>query len=216
MRKQLITPAELLDWAVQNDIHPSVLGFLTAFGPLHPTGWAFAGEEGWQRVSDALGDEKLSEAEVRATVVDALGEDGASQFMQYHELVDVLPSFDDIASGRVTTLDPRINPAKAGYGVVIHLAHEVVERLRKIMRDWGSIYRNTDAYREWQSGCERVTAFVGGNFPAEFVVLYLRCSVMGVRDRGEETAANDLVMRPAVLTVMDGFRDLIMGLEGRT
>ena len=160
---------ELRDWCVENEIHPSIFGFLSAHLSLHESGFIYGDGNRWKSVSDILNDETLSDTDRHQAIERVIGSVGATHFSKY---VVLLQRIEDIFAEK-STVDEKMS-VQYGVDMVNIISNEMIERLRKITKEWGSDYQDSDAYQTWMADMDWVFAYVEKNFSTELTVVYLR------------------------------------------
>src|SRR5210317_896563 len=117
-------------WAVNNDIHQDVVGYLTFskkdlydFDPKSPSR-SFATPRSWSFVSELLEDE-LDETTTTDLVAGAVGEGLAVKFMAHRKVASKMPNPTDILLGKVKELKTQEISAK--YSLTVSLCYELKE-----------------------------------------------------------------------------------------
>lgn len=150
------------DWAVTNNIHPDVIGYLTTFKEdlyKFDAGSAersFATPRSWEFVSDTIQDTTgFTEEEVTDMVAAGIGEGSALKFKAHRQVASQLPNPSDILEGKVTDLNTDNISAK--YSLTTALCYELKEA-----------YDNNNNVNE---KFDNFLEFVQNNFEAEMVVM---------------------------------------------
>lgn len=122
-------------WAIQNQVHPDVVGFLSyhkqklfAFDPKSPEK-AFATPRSWAFVSDFLSSDIGDEGLVTTLVAGTVGDGMATEFMAHRRISSQLPSAESILNGSVTTLATK--EISAIYSLTVSLSYALKEALDK-------------------------------------------------------------------------------------
>lgn len=156
-----------LDWAVNNDIHPEVVGYLSFakqdlfdFDPKGASR-AFATPRSWCFVSDLLKDDDQDET-LSDLTSGAIGDGLCAKFMAHRKICSKMPKPIDILEGKVTEL--KIKEVSAMYALTVSLCYELKELCTKKTKKW---YEYVDRYFE----------FVMTNFPTELVVMGAKVAV---------------------------------------
>jgi hypothetical protein len=117
-------------WAVNNDIHTDVVGFLTFskkdlydFDPKSPSR-SFATPRSWSFVSELLEDD-LDENTTTDLVSGAVGEGLAVKFMAHRKVAANMPNPTDILVGKVKEL--KTKEISAMYSLTVSLCYELKE-----------------------------------------------------------------------------------------
>ena len=118
------------DWAVDNNQHKDVVGFLTFskkdlydFDPKSPSR-SFATPRSWSFVSELLEDE-LDENTTTDLVAGSVGEGLAVKFMAHRKVAASMPNPTDILAGKVKELTTKEISAK--YSLTVSLCYELKE-----------------------------------------------------------------------------------------
>lgn len=119
------------DWAIKNDIHADVIGFLShAKSKLHDfdpksTEKAFPTPRTWAFVSELVGD-GLADTELTDLVCGTVGQGAALSFMAHRRMAKDLPNPSDILDGKVKELHTK--ETSALYSLIIGMAYELKDR----------------------------------------------------------------------------------------
>jgi hypothetical protein len=159
------------EWAVHNDIHPDVIGFVTfakeslyQFDPKSSTR-AFATPRSWTFVSELLHD-GVNAGEEDTTmdlVCGSIGEGLAYKFMAHRRHAADMPNPADILSGKVETL--KTKEVSAMYSLTISLCYELKDSQEK---------DNEDVFT---AKFDRFMKFSMENFDTEMVVMGVRVAM---------------------------------------
>ena len=116
-------------WAVENKIHPEVVGYLSfAKQDLYDfdsksSSRAFATPRTWTFVSELLAEDDGDNDTLTNLIAGTVGEGLAVKFMAHRKVSGRMPNPADILSGKVTTLD--IKEVSAMYSLVISMCYEL-------------------------------------------------------------------------------------------
>ena len=150
------------DWAVNNDIHPEVVGYvgyakqdLYDYDPKSPSK-SFATPRSWSFVSDLVADEEIDTESLTNLVSGAIGDGLAVKFMAHRKIASKLPKPDDILDGKVDDLE--VKEISAMYSLTVGLCYELKERADKKVKDWDKM-------------ADRFFQYMMKNFPTELVVM---------------------------------------------
>ena len=117
-------------WAVQNDIHQDVVGYLSFskkdlydFDPKSPSR-SFATPRSWSFVSDLLEDDD-DETTTTDLVSGSVGEGLAVKFMAHRKVSAQLPNPSDVLAGKVKTMETK--EISAMYSLTVSLCYELKE-----------------------------------------------------------------------------------------
>lgn len=170
-----------LDWAYTANIHPQVVGFITAFEDqlfdFDPAAAAkaFATPRTWEKVSNILwANPDLSSLIFQAHVCGAVGMGAGSNFVEHCEHAKDLPRAGDILSGKITDLNSE--KISVQYALTVSMVYELQQELDtfKHKRD----YKKSDAYLlEWMPKADRFMSFVMKNFKPDVTVMAVRLAV---------------------------------------
>ncbi len=157
-----------LDWAVNNNIHEDVVGYLSfAKQDLYDfdaksASRAFATPRSWSFVSELL-DEPMEETTATDLVAGAIGEGLAVKFQAHRKIAGKLPNPEDVLSGKVKELE--VKEVSAMYSLVISMCYELKEA-------HGSVKES-----EWHSMTDNFFRFMMDNFETELVVMGARIAL---------------------------------------
>lgn len=156
-----------LDWAVNNDIHSEVVGYLSFakqdlfdFDPKGASR-AFATPRSWCFVSDLLKDDDQDETLADLTS-GAVGDGLCAKFMAHRKVCGKMPKPIDILEGKVKEL--KVKEVSAMYALTVSLCYELKELCSKKTKKW---YEYVDRYFE----------FVMANFPTELVIMGAKVAI---------------------------------------
>jgi len=163
--------ATWFDWAVQNNIHKDVVGYLNfSKGDLfdfntQSSSRAFATPRSWKFLSDLLDDEDITPAELSDLSAGTVGEGIAIKFMAHRKVAADLPNPTDILQGRVTTLKTKEISAK--YALVVSMCYELKEAVQNKVSD-----------KEFHAMADNFLSFMMDNFETELVVMGARVALV--------------------------------------
>lgn len=150
------------DWAVVNNQHPDVIGYLTTFKEdlykFDPASAerSFATPRIWEFVSDTIQDvEGFTEEEVTDMVASGIGEGLALKFKTHRQVAAQLPNPSDILEGKVKEL--QTDNISAKYSLTTALCYELKE----------AYDNNKDINVKFDNFLE----FIQNNFESEMVVM---------------------------------------------
>jgi len=151
------------NWAVLNNQHPDVIGYVTTFkDDLYKFDAAsaersFATPRSWAFVSDTIqSTEGFTEEEVTDMVAAGIGEGIALKFKAHRQVASQLPNPTDILNGKVTEL--KTENVSAKYSLTTALCYELKEVFTNKKDDFNKQFDN-------------FLEFVQNNFEAEMVVM---------------------------------------------
>jgi hypothetical protein len=171
------------DWAISNNIHPDVIGYLTvspsklhSFDP-KSVSQGFATPRSWAFVSRLIS-QKLFPTDFKqqtALVAGCVGDGVAAEFLGHRRIAGKMPNPLDILSGKVTTLDKSMtNEISAKFSLTVNLAYAFNE----FVKDHGQ--KITEESRKEFNNLLR---FSFNNFQPEMVILMLTTLLRSYRIR---------------------------------
>ena len=154
-------------WAVANDIHQDVVGYLTFakkdlydFDPKSPSR-SFATPRSWSFVSELLEDDD-DEATTTDLVSGSVGEGLAVKFMAHRKVSAQLPNPSDVLAGKVKTLDTK--EISAMYSLTVSLCYELKEASDK-------------SDKKFDDKVNNFLRFAMDNFDTELVVMGIKLAL---------------------------------------
>jgi hypothetical protein len=153
-------------WAIMNEIHPHVVGFLKQFkGDLYnfdPTQHdrAFSTPRTWSFVSDMIDDDMPDSANTDM-VSGLVGEGMAIKFMAHRKHAADLPDPSDVLSGKVTTFKSK--EVSAAYALVTSLSYELRTRYEAGKR--------AGKLDDFNKNADNWLGFMMANFEPEMVIM---------------------------------------------
>jgi hypothetical protein len=158
------------EWAIKNQIHKDVVGFLTfAKQDLYDfdaksSSRAFATPRSWTFVSELLADEDLDVATTTDLIAGTVGEGLAVKFMAHRKISGKLPRPEDILSGKATELETK--EVSAMYSLVISLCYELKGALERKVSD-----------KDFHTMADNFFAYMMKNFETELTVMGARIAL---------------------------------------
>ena len=158
------------EWAVKNQIHKDVVGFLTfAKQDLYDfdaksSSRAFATPRSWTFVSELLADEDLDIATTTDLIAGTVGEGLAVKFMAHRKISSKLPKPEDILSGKATELETK--EVSAMYSLVISLCYELKSAIERKVSD-----------KDFHAMADNFFAYMMKNFETELTVMGARIAL---------------------------------------
>ena len=154
-------------WAVNNDIHNDVVGYLTFskkdlydFDPKSPSR-SFATPRSWSFVSDLLEDDD-DEATTTDLVSGSVGEGLAVKFMAHRKVSAQLPNPSDVLVGKVKTMETK--EISAMYSLTDSLCYEFKEAIDK-------------GDKKFDEKVNNFLRFAMDNFDTELVVMGIKLAL---------------------------------------
>lgn len=154
-------------WAVANDIHQDVVGYLTFakkdlydFDPKSPSR-SFATPRSWSFVSELLEDDD-DENTTTDLVSGAVGEGLAVKFMAHRKVASKLPNPTEVLKGKVKTLDTK--EISAMYSLTVSLCYELKEA-------------NDKGDKDFHKKVNNFLTFSMDNFDTELVVMGIKLAL---------------------------------------
>jgi len=160
-------------WAINNDIHPDVIGYLSfSKGDLFDfdaksSSQSFATPRSWTFVSEMLGINSFDSAsafEQKVEIAGAIGEGMAIKFVEHRKIASKLPNPDQILAGEVKSLDTKLSKEiSAKYSLVVGLAYEL-----------NDIFKESGIDDKFRKGLNNTVRFAYDNFEPEMVVFLFK------------------------------------------
>ena len=154
-------------WAVQNDIHQDVVGYLSFskkdlydFDPKSPSR-SFATPRSWSYVSDLLEDDD-DETATTDLVSGSVGEGLAVKFMAHRKVSAQLPNPSDVLAGKVKTMETK--EISAMYSLTVSLCYELKEASDK-------------SDKKFDDKVNNFLRFAMDNFDTELVVMGIKLAL---------------------------------------
>ena len=154
-------------WAVANDIHKDVVGYLTFakkdlydFDPKSPSR-SFATPRSWSFVSDLLEDDD-DETTTTDLVSGSVGEGLAVKFMAHRKVSAQLPNPSEVLAGKVKTMETK--EISAMYSLTVSLCYELKEASDK-------------SDKKFDDKVNNFLRFAMDNFDTELVVMGIKLAL---------------------------------------
>ena len=162
--------ASYQEWAVNNDIHPDVVGYLTFakqdlydFDPKSASR-AFATPRSWTFVSQILEDEDGDDDTTMNLIAGTVGEGLAVKFMAHRKIAGRMPRPEDILSGKEKDLN--VKEVSAMYSLVISMCYELKSAIEKKVAD-----------KQFHEMADHFFKYMMQNFETEIVVMGARIAL---------------------------------------
>jgi hypothetical protein len=162
--------ASYQDWAVNNNIHKDVVGYLSFakqdlydFDPKSASR-AFATPRSWTFVSQILEDEDGDDDTIMNLIAGTVGEGLAVKFMAHRKVAGRMPKPEDILSGKEKDLN--VKEVSAMYSLVISMCYELKGAIEKKVAD-----------KEFHNMADNFFAYMMKNFETELVVMGARIAL---------------------------------------
>lgn len=158
------------DWAVQNNIHKDVVGYLSfAKQDLYDfdaksSSRAFATPRSWTFVSQLLADEVLDDDTAMNLIAGTVGEGLAVKFMAHRKIAGKMPSPVDILKGKVKDLN--VKEVSAMYSLVISMCYELKSHTEA-----------NGADKDFHDMADNFFGYMMKNFETELVVMGARIAL---------------------------------------
>jgi len=158
------------DWAVRNQIHKDVVGYLSfAKQDLYDfdaksSSRAFATPRSWTFVSELLEDEDLDDTTATDLIAGTVGEGLAVKFMAHRKIAGRLPKPEDILSGKSKDLE--VKEVSAMYSLVISMCYELKDAVEKKVDD-----------KKFHEMADNFFAYMMKNFETELTVMGARIAL---------------------------------------
>jgi len=159
------------DWAVKNNIHKDVVGYLSfAKQDLYDfdaksSSRAFATPRSWVFVSELLEDEDIDDVTATDLIAGTVGEGLAVKFQAHRKIAGRLPKPEDVLSGKEKDL--KIKEVSAMYSLVISLCYELKDALE---------VRKVDD-KKFHDMADNFFGYMMKNFETELVVMGARIAL---------------------------------------
>jgi hypothetical protein len=162
--------ASYQEWAVNNGIHPDVVGYLTFakqdlydFDPKSASR-AFATPRSWTFVSQILEDEDGDDDTIMNLIAGTVGEGLAVKFMAHRKIAGRMPKPEDILSGKEKDLN--VKEVSAMYSLVISMCYELKGAIEKKVPD-----------KQFHEMADHFFKYMMQNFETEIVVMGARIAL---------------------------------------
>jgi len=158
------------EWAVKNNEHKDVVGYLTfAKQDLYDfdaksASRAFATPRSWHFVSELLQDDDTDDDTNMNLIAGTVGEGLAVKFMAHRKIAGRMPKPEDILSGKVDTLD--VKEVSAMYSLVISMCYELKAAVEKKTAD-----------KDFHAMSDNFFGYMMKNFETELVVMGARIAL---------------------------------------
>jgi hypothetical protein len=175
-------------WAVENKIHPEVVGYLSfAKQDLYDfdsksSSRAFATPRTWTFVSELLAEDDGDNDTLTNLIAGTVGEGLAVKFMAHRKVSGRMPNPADILSGKITTLD--VKEVSAMYSLVISMCYELKAHVE-----------NKPADAQFHVMADNFLGYMMKNFETELTVMGARIAL----------TTYDLPFMPTKLKNFDAF-----------
>lgn len=168
-------------WALKNEVHPDVVGYLTAFKhhlfdfDAGTAARGFATPRSWEFVSDLLTESPDMPDMVNLGLISgAIGDGIGVQFVEFRKIARDLPEADAILSGRLKKM-PKAVEVSLAYALTTTLCYELLERFKKFERK--PRWNDSDDYKKWMAEADNFIAFLMENFQPEISIMATRAAV---------------------------------------
>ena len=165
------------DWAIENQIHPDVVGYLSFqkkdlydFNP-QADSRSFATPRSWSFVSELMYDdqEDVLEQHLETDMVSGcVGEGVAIKFQTHRNMRSNLPNPSDILTGKVTEVEGDIE-SSGQYALTTGMCYELKEAFEPM--------KTKGKHKEWHEMAENFLGFMMANFSTEMVIFGARTAL---------------------------------------
>jgi hypothetical protein len=158
------------EWAVKNQVHKDVVGYLTfAKQDLYDfdaksSSRAFATPRSWCFVSNLLEDEDMDDVTATDLIAGTVGEGLAVKFMQHRKIAGRLPKPEDILAGKEKDL--KVKEVSAMYSLVISMCYELKNAVDTKVAD-----------KEFHAMSDNFFGYMMKNFETELVIMGARIAL---------------------------------------
>jgi len=162
--------ASYQEWAVNNNIHKDVVGYLSfAKQDLYDfdaksASRAFATPRSWTFVSELLEDEDSDDDTLMNLVAGTVGEGLAVKFMAHRKIAGRMPKPEDILTGKEKDLN--VKEVSAMYSLVISMCYELKGAIERKVSD-----------KQFHEMADNFFAYMMKNFETELVVMGARIAL---------------------------------------
>ena len=162
--------ASYQEWAIKNNIHKDVVGYLTfAKQDLYDfdaksASRAFATPRSWTFVSQLLEDEDGDDDTIMNLIAGTVGEGLAVKFMAHRKVAGRMPRPEDILSGKEKDLN--VKEVSAMYSLVISMCYELKAAIEKKVPD-----------KQFHEMADHFFKYMMQNFETELVVMGARIAL---------------------------------------
>ena len=162
--------ASYQEWAIKNNIHKDVVGYLTfAKQDLYDfdaksASRAFATPRSWTFVSQLLEDEDGDDDTIMNLIAGTVGEGLAVKFMAHRKVAGRMPRPEDILSGKEKDLN--VKEVSAMYSLVISMCYELKSAIEKKVPD-----------KQFHEMADHFFKYMMQNFETEIVVMGARIAL---------------------------------------
>lgn len=171
-------------WALANEIHPQVVGYLTAFKHhlfdedfVGSASRGFATPRTWEFVSDIIrANDDIPDAVELGLINGAVGEGVGIQFAAFRKTAADMPRAEDILSGKLKKL-PKKMEVQLGYALTTTLCYEMKNRHEDIRRKHGDKWTSSDERKEWLKQADNALAFMLENFQPEICIMGAKAAI---------------------------------------
>jgi hypothetical protein len=158
------------DWAVNNNIHKDVVGYLSFakqdlydFDP-KSSSRSFATPRSWTFVSQILDDDDADDDTTMNLIAGTVGEGLAVKFMAHRKFAGRMPKPEDILSGKVTDLE--VKEVSAMYSLVISMCYELKSAVERKVPD-----------KDFHTMADNFFSYIMKNFETELVIMGSRIAL---------------------------------------
>jgi hypothetical protein len=158
------------DWAVKNQIHKDVVGYITfAKQDLYDfdaksSSRAFATPRSWTFVSELLADDDTDDTTLTDLIAGSVGEGLAVKFMAHRKIASKLPKPEDILRGKETEL--KVKEVSAMYSLVVSMCYELKNAVETKVDD-----------KKFHEMADNFIGYMMKNFETELVVMGARIAL---------------------------------------
>ena len=162
--------ASYQEWAVNNNIHKDVVGYLSfAKQDLYDfdaksASRAFATPRSWTFVSELLEDDDTDDDTIMNLIAGTVGEGLAVKFMAHRKVAGKMPKPEDILAGKEKELN--VKEVSAMYSLVISMCYELKGAIERKVAD-----------KEFHAMADNFFAYMMKNFETELVVMGARIAL---------------------------------------
>lgn len=166
-------------WALLNNVHRDVVGYLTAFKAelfefdAGTAARGFATPRSWHAVSDILhANEDIHEMVLLGLISGSVGDGVAFKFLEFRKVAAELPKAELILSGQLKTLKQDRTQVALAYALTTSLIYELAERARKVKASG-----DKEARKQWLKEADNFLEFMMKNMVPEICIMACKSSI---------------------------------------
>jgi MoxR-like ATPase len=172
-----------LTWAVKNNIHPDVIGYLLKwpsklmdFHPDTPV-HSFATPRTWEAVSRVISQPPPPIEVIRAMICGTIGDAIGTEFLMHREIKADMPDAQSILDGTTTSFHVKNKNfvTQIAYSTAVQLLYRLNEQNDKVHQKHPN--NQTEERKQWRQRADRAIGYMMDFFPPEVTVVALRIAM---------------------------------------